>query len=502
MTGSAFSLDSRQDPGQEYQPGDQGNAAPQAGWPRGQKLGGRYARLWMSAVLLLADGFGMCLAGLLGWGLRYWMGELVDPTFYWNLLALIPVFLVVYALRGLYPAVGLGPVEELRRLSTATSAVFLVFTAFTFWVRIAEYFSRLIVAFAWAFALITVPLCRWGVRWGLARLGWWGEPVVVIGDQAQGQHTADFLLRRPRFGLRPVVLVSENVPSQPMTLPCLDLADFLAHPERLIGVHTAMLAQGEVSQAWQQALLDEQRFGFRRLILVTDLSWIGSLGVEPYDLEGLLGLEVRQNLLDPWHQRMKRMLDLGLTVLLSLACLPLIALLAVFIRLETPGRVFFRHSRVGLSGRTFVMLKFRTMVMSADQVLQAYLDEHPAARAEWQSSQKLKDDPRITRMGRFLRRTSLDELPQLWNVLRGEMSLVGPRPIIAGEVERYAGGYTLYQRVRPGITGLWQVSGRNDLAYAERVRLDEYYVRNWSIWLDLYILLRTGWAALSGEGAY
>jgi Undecaprenyl-phosphate galactose phosphotransferase WbaP len=196
------------------------------------------------------------------------------------------------------------------------------------------------------------------------------------------------------------------------------------------------------------------------------------------------------------------MLDLGLTVLLSLACLPLIALLAVFIRLETPGRVFFRHSRVGLSGRTFVMLKFRTMVMSADQVLQAYLDEHPAARAEWQSSQKLKDDPRITRMGRFLRRTSLDELPQLWNVLRGEMSLVGPRPIIAGEVERYAGGYTLYQRVRPGITGLWQVSGRNDLAYAERVRLDEYYVRNWSIWLDLYILLRTGWAALSGEGAY
>ncbi|MEL6763560.1 MAG: sugar transferase, partial [Cyanobacteria bacterium J06607_6] len=126
----------------------------------------------------------------------------------------------------------------------------------------------------------------------------------------------------------------------------------------------------------------------------------------------------------------------------------------------------------------------------------------PVNREEWEKERKLKSDPRITRIGRLLRRTSLDELPQLWNVLRGEMSLVGPRPIVDAEVAHYADKFELYKRVPPGITGLWQVSGRNDVTYSERVNLDAYYVRNWSVWLDIYILLRTIWVVLIGDGAY
>jgi lipopolysaccharide/colanic/teichoic acid biosynthesis glycosyltransferase len=142
------------------------------------------------------------------------------------------------------------------------------------------------------------------------------------------------------------------------------------------------------------------------------------------------------------------------------------------------------------------------MVQNADRLLHEYLQQHPELREEWERDQKLRNDPRITRVGRFLRKTSLDEFPQLWNVLLGEMSLVGPRPIVEDEVKRYGSLFALYTKVRPGLTGLWQVSGRNDTTYAERVAMDAYYVRNWSPWLDLYILARTVWVVLFGKGAY
>ena len=142
------------------------------------------------------------------------------------------------------------------------------------------------------------------------------------------------------------------------------------------------------------------------------------------------------------------------------------------------------------------------MVSTADAVLAEHLARHPEARAEWRHSHKLRHDPRVTPVGRLLRRFSLDELPQLWNVLCGDMSLVGPRPIVAAEVAAYGEAFSLYTRVRPGLTGLWQISGRNAIAFDERVELDAFYVRNWSVWLDLFILLRTGRAILGAEGAY
>ena len=146
--------------------------------------------------------------------------------------------------------------------------------------------------------------------------------------------------------------------------------------------------------------------------------------------------------------------------------------------------------------------KFRSMVQNADDVLFEYLTNRPALRQEWERNHKLMRDPRITWIGRLLRHTSLDELPQLWNALRQEMSLVGPRPIVQEEIQRYGEDYLLYQKVRPGITGLWQVSGRNNVSYERRISLDSYYVRNWSIWLDLYVLARTIKVVLKGEGAY
>ncbi len=184
----------------------------------------------------------------------------------------------------------------------------------------------------------------------------------------------------------------------------------------------------------REAVVNRQDFDLKRLILMHDLSWIGSLGVTPYDMEGLLGLELRQNLLNPWHQHLKRLLDLALGIIFGLLAIPVIGLIGLIVRLDSVGPAFYRHSRVGKGGHPLMIWKFRTMRTDGEQVLKAHLEKDPLARGEWLETQKLKHDPRLTGLGRFLRRTSLDEMPQIWNVLRGEMSLVGPRPIVEREI--------------------------------------------------------------------
>jgi Undecaprenyl-phosphate galactose phosphotransferase WbaP len=198
----------------------------------------------------------------------------------------------------------------------------------------------------------------------------------------------------------------------------------------------------------------------------------------------------------------KRALDLALTISGGLLVAPVIILIMLVIRLTSRGSVLFRHERIGLGGRRFKALKFRTMIVDGDPVLQAHLKANPAAREEWQRDHKLKNDPRVTWIGRLLRRTSLDELPQLWNVLRGEMSLVGPRPIVRAEIPKYGENFDVYIRAVPGITGMWQVSGRNDTGYRQRVALDVEYVSTWSVWLDLRILFRTVFVVIGQKGAY
>jgi Undecaprenyl-phosphate galactose phosphotransferase WbaP len=197
----------------------------------------------------------------------------------------------------------------------------------------------------------------------------------------------------------------------------------------------------------------------------------------------------------------KRALDVVGAVVLGLVFSPLIVAIVVLMRREG-GSVIFKHRRIGRGGQTFECLKFRTMIPNADQVLRTLLERDPELKAEWVRDHKLRNDPRITRLGRFLRRTSLDELPQLWNVLRGDMSLVGPRPVVREELLRYGRNVGIYLAAKPGITGLWQVTGRNDTDYRRRVVLDTYYVRNQNLLLDLYILFKTTGVVLGGTGAY
>jgi undecaprenyl-phosphate galactose phosphotransferase len=182
--------------------------------------------------------------------------------------------------------------------------------------------------------------------------------------------------------------------------------------------------------------------------------------------------------------------------------LPVLGAIALLVKLTSRGPVVFAHTRIGRGGRPVRVLKFRTMRKDSQAALREYLAKNPEAKKEWEETFKLQNDPRVTRIGKFLRNTSLDELPQLWNVIRGEMSVVGPRPIVNEEIVRYGSYFKFYAAVKPGITGLWQVCGRNDTTYEQRVRIDEYYVRNWSPWLDLYVLARTAITLIRRTGAY
>jgi len=197
----------------------------------------------------------------------------------------------------------------------------------------------------------------------------------------------------------------------------------------------------------------------------------------------------------------KRVLDVVGSIVLAAVFSPLIVVIVALMH-RREGSVIYRHRRVGRHGQTFECLKFRTMVPNAEQVLRELLERDPEIKAEWLRDHKLRCDPRVTRLGRFLRRTSLDELPQLWNVIRGEMSLVGPRPVVREELLRYGRNVGAYLSAKPGITGLWQVKGRNDTDYRRRVVMDTYYVKNQNLQLDLYILLQTTRVVLGGSGAY
>jgi Undecaprenyl-phosphate galactose phosphotransferase WbaP len=460
----------------------------------------------MAIVLVLTDLMSLLLSGFLAVAIRAAMGEMRAPQHYHRMAPLLVIFLLVYAWKGLYPAVGIDPVEELHRLSLSTSIVFLLVTGFTFWARSAMIYSRLAFAFAWVLALFLIPISRWLIRHLACRIGVWGEPVAVIGYGPQGHTIVNYLLGNLRLGLRPILVIDgfESSSNHKFPIPRLILTsqDAAVKALRAAGISTALLMSSEISDTLQQAIVDQERFGFKRMIMISDLRWIGSRGVNPYDLGGFLGLEVRHNLLNSWEQNIKRIMDIILVIFGSIIALPLSTFIAVSIYFDSPGRILYGHIRLGKNGEEIVVWKFRTMIENADEVLDEYLISHPEALTEWMLSRKLKNDPRVTRIGKVLRKWSLDELPQLWNVFKGEMSFVGPRPIVEEEVHHYADCFNLYTRVRPGMTGLWQVSGRNEVNYDYRVRLDEYYVRNWSIWLDIYIAARTLGVVLSRKGAF
>lgn len=338
--------------------------------------------------------------------------------------------------------------------------------------------------------------CRAAARSALRRAGLWSLNTIIVGDRAAVQRVQEAFASDPALGYRFVgqsgfaILDSLHDPAAWASFARTRQAQFVV----IAGRHHDIEVESQALSA-----LDRAGIPF------ACVSPVEALPVSRRQPQYFLSHDVtlmtyKNNLANPLYRALKRSFDVCVAGTMVLLLAPLLATLAVLIRMEG-GPALFHHKRIGRNGRTFRCMKFRSMRVNSATLLSNLLASDPAARAEWNERQKLQNDPRISRVGHFLRKTSLDELPQLFNVLRGEMSLVGPRPIVKNEVDRYADDIAFYYETRPGLTGLWQVSGRSNTSYERRVRLDVWYVKNWSLWHDLVIMLKTIPALLLKEGA-
>lgn len=414
---------------------------------------------------------------------------------------LTAVALAVLCASGLYTLPAASPVTEIRKLICAMCLAGLAVACLGGKASDPLAVGSRVACLALATPFIAV--IRPSVRSVMISTGHWLTPTVVIGSGLHADRLLAILHKHKHLGFRPVAILDDLGPASnrygsKVIREHISQAQAVA---RQYGISHAIVADPDTETNGLRGIASQFTGCFKQVLFIRDYAAIGSLSVSTTDIGGLLGLQVSQNLLQHWHYLPKRLLDMSVAGLAAAFALPILAAVYLGVRLTSKGPVLYGQTRIGRHGQCFTAWKFRTMVVNADEVLREHLAANPDLRLEWELTQKLKRDPRVLRIGRFLRKTSLDELPQLWNVIRGDMSLVGPRPIVKGEIVRYGEYFDLYKMVRPGITGMWQVSGRSNTSYEERLSCDEYYVKNWSVWLDIYILFRTIKTVLLLEGA-
>ncbi|ADE53434.1 undecaprenyl-phosphate galactose phosphotransferase WbaP [Coraliomargarita akajimensis] len=452
-----------------------------------------------SIVLLLADLTGLLLSFECASLARYFiMGEMMNPNWIFLLGGIWSLGAIAW---GLLPGWGLSPVESLRRQVILTVASFGAIAALMFLSKSADNYSRFTVLLAFMLAIPLIPFVRMTARRMLIRYSLWGTPVAIYGGGNAGRYIIERLKAEPGHGYYPVCVFDDDETLQDKTVEGVPVRGTTQSVVQNVPI--AILAITKIEGERIDELMQGPLSSYLRVMLIPNLVHTPSLWVTSRDLCGVPGLEMKNNLLDPTLRFIKRSFEVAVTWLTLPLWGPLFCLLYCAIWLDDRENPIYKQRRIGQFGMPFQTWKFRTMVMDADRVLEEHLRADPALREEWREHCKLRKDPRITRVGRFLRKTSLDEIPQLINVLKGDMSLIGPRPLPEYHyIQLPKSVQKLRERVKPGMTGLWQVSGRSDAGNEGMVRWDPYYVRNWSLWLDIVILVRTVRVVLLGSGAH
>ncbi|GHV30453.1 undecaprenyl-phosphate galactose phosphotransferase WbaP [Spirochaetia bacterium] len=467
----------------------------------------RYRRTSSSltaAAMVFADLFGVMLSFGVGFFLvnLYDMGSINFKSFvtYWPYL---PLFIIVFQIARLYPGVSLAPAEELRHfwISSLMAHGGIIISRY---IEDAE-FDPISAAFIISFAFSTLILlcCRSCMRAILRQSKLGGIPAVIFGGGNTGRMVVDRCLKS-RIGYVPVLILDDDPERGDEYQGVPIIHDTGIGPElvRRYNIKMAIVAMPKLERKVLAHLLNYSVSAFRYNVLIPDFSGITNIWMSVRDFEGILGLATSQKLKMFWNLGIKRLIDLSIVIVGGIIILPALLLFALMVKISSPGPVLYGHTRLGLNGKHFKAYKFRSMVVNASEQLEIMLESDPKVREEWEANHKLKSDPRVTPVGRFLRRTSFDEFPQLINILKGEMSLVGPRPVVDAEISKYGEDYDRIFSVKPGLTGLWQVSGRSDTDYTERVAFDTYYLQSWSVWLDLWILYKTIGVVIRGKGAY
>lgn len=498
-------------------------------------------------VLLIGDMLSFVLAFGLATYIRYamipWIGGVILwdvflPLLYTNLFCI----LITYALTGLYPGFGRTAVEEMRQIFYSLSLGYAVLGLAIYLQKTAPNFPRSVFVMGFVFACFFNLAIRIIIRNRASLLQWWGVPVIIIGRSVESYDVIQRLLRSRRLGMKPVLLLDESQDPTVTEKVTASSPNTLAHLPNILGVpvissrhqmveiasrckikyavfvepaghspvvRSTLELQEKVNNDPNPNGKDEQtaldlrglsKF-FPTVLVVLANSELGSLWVRTVDLEGRLTLQASYHLLNRQALILKRGFDLVLGTLLSIISIPIFLLISLAIKLDSRGPILFFQERIGRNGKVIKYIKFRTMQMNAEHLLEDLLNNDPEARVEYETYHKLTRDPRVTRIGRLLRKFSLDELPQLFHVLTGDLSLVGPRAYMFSEIPDMGDYKDLILQVQPGMTGWWQVMGRQTTTFHQRLQLDEYYLSNWSLWLDIYTLLKTGWVVITGIGA-
>jgi Undecaprenyl-phosphate galactose phosphotransferase WbaP len=461
-------------------------------------------------VLIVADLAAVTLSFLMALSLRMWLATILGHApvaFAYSFTTLGYALLMWPALlwqQGLYPGYGLSGTQQLRRQVTASfygGALFA--TASVFFYRDLPV-PRAVFILMVVISMILLPIVRALSKRLLLHFNLWGSQVVVLGAGGAGQRIVKAMKAKPLEGLHPVAIfdddqnkIASRIEGISVVGPLSEADGFAKHH----GIQHAVVAIPSMSATALLSMIKDRGKTFKSVQFVPELGALPAEDVRAVNLDGLLALEVRTGLYSLRNRFFKRVLDLVGGTIVTVLISPLLALLYAWIRLESRGPALYGSERIGQRGQVFRCLKFRTMYIDADVRLAELLENHPTMKEEYAKYHKLQNDPRVTRVGRILRSLSLDELPQIYNILKGEMSLVGPRPYLTRELSDMNGFEHTILEVKPGMTGYWQVSGRNNITFQDRLEMEAFYVRNWSIWWDIIILFKTALVVVNREGA-
>lgn len=474
------------------------------------RIPARIRRICAPLLFIVFDYFAILVAEKMAFGLHDLYGLLMGTSYHVPdayLYFWIPlVFIAFLAISQTYTK--MQPIlETVRQIFYAVLYALITCILALYFMQASVLASRLYVVLFGVLALFNVYAARYALLKFLKVTNTFMNPVILIGagktaEQVLRSFERDLGYRYKVIGILDDNPVSQTLPQKFLLMGTLDNAAEIVHDS---GVKTVIVTVPGMEKEKLQALLEHIQPYVRDIIFVPDLIGVPLYNVEAQTLfnEQIMMLFLRNNLARRRNRVFKRFFDIAVGGLLCVPILPILLVIAICITLDSKGPAFFNARRIGKHGKTFTCYKFRSMHTNAGEILKEYLAAHSAAQEEWNTFAKLRDyDPRVTKVGRWIRKYSLDELPQILNVIKGDMSLVGPRPYLPREKEDIGEYLSTITLTVPGITGFWQTSGRNDVSFAGRVAMDTWYVRNWSIWLDLMYLFKTVKIVFTGKGAY
>lgn len=415
-----------------------------------------------------------------------------------NYWVYLPPMLAVFYAAGLYPGLVYPPADEVKKFGICSFFVF-VGIALSITVEDADDKWPIVVALILAtpFALILLPAARELARKLFSKRKWFGVPAVIYVSGPSGDVIIERLLKRKDLGYKPCMIIDSKafIAGEKFGIPLYPPSQETFSFIKSFGIKVAILCDYDRDTTYINSY-------YRYTIQVPRINDISTISTNVRDFGGILGFSSTHNLTKRFSLFWKRFIDLFLLLISSPITIPVVLIVSLAIKISSPGPVFYGHKRTGRNGREFKCWKFRSMVIDADKQLEKILAENPQMRAEWEKDRKFTNDPRVTKIGKILRKTSIDEIPQFFNILTGEMSFIGPRPVTEPELKKYGNKAEFILSVQPGLSGMWQISGRSDTGYEERVTLDSYYIQNWSVWLDIWIIIKTVYVVLRGKGAY